>query len=97
MQFIMIESRTGYIGISILIIIRLFFFRDGVMLVPGCVLIVFAFTLVRFNEFWAEYLLPWGLMAYFATDFKTPGDSSVAVALLGWVILLTLGALIFFF
>ena len=93
----MINSRTSFIGIAILIIIRLFFFRDGVTLVPGCVLILFAFTLVWFSEFWAEYLLPWGLMAYFATDFKTPGDSSAAVAVLGWAILLALGALILFF
>ena len=93
----MINSRTVFIGVSILIVIRLFFFRDGALLAPGAVLIVFAFTLVWFNEFWSEYLLPWGLMAYFATDFKTPGDSSAAVAMLGWAVLLFLGMLIFFF
>lgn len=92
----MIDSRTTFIGISILIIIRLFFFRDGELVIAGSVLILFAGSMVWFNEFLAEYVLGVGFMELFASDFNNPERSSAAIAFLGWVMLLLLGGLVFF-
>jgi len=90
------ESRTVFAGIALLIILRLVFFREGEMLFAGSVLILLAGTMVWFSDFWSDYLLTWGFMAYFASDFKAPQNSSAAVAMLGWVILLFLGVSVFF-
>ena len=92
----MINSRAAFIAISSLIIIRLFFVRDGDLVIAGSVLILFAGSMVWFNEFLAEYVLGVGFMELFATDFNNPERSSAAIAFLGWVMLLLLAGFVFF-
>lgn len=89
-------SRAVFIGISLLIIIRLAFVRDGELVVAGFILTALAGMLVWFSDFLAEYVLGFGFMQFFATDFKHPERSSAAIAFLGWVMLVLFGVLVLF-
>src|SRR5690606_3428815 len=58
---------------------------DAALLSLGLVL---PFSMIVYSRFWCEWLLPFGLMEYFARDRSSPERSEPAIKLIGWVILL---------
>lgn len=92
----MSASRVVFVGISISLIAWLLLFRELEKAIAGSVLILLAATMVWYNSFWARYILRWGFLESFASDFKSAGRSSAAIAFLGWVVLLLTGLLLIF-
>lgn len=89
-------SGIVFVVISIVMVARLYVLAGVEAAAGGLALAAVAATMVRFNEFWAEYILPFGFWASMASDSRNPGRSSAAVALLGWVLLILLAAASFF-
>jgi hypothetical protein len=89
-------SRLVFAAIALAVVAR-FYATLGIEGAAGGLLAVaLVGTMVWFNEFWAEYLLPFGFWASKASDFKTPQRSAAAVALIGWVLLLLIAWAAFF-
>ena len=88
-------SRLVFFMISITIISGAYLQHGIEMAIAVAISILFSASMVWFNTFWANYLLPWGFMEYFSSDFKSPGNSAPAIVFLGWVILLILGLVVF--
>ncbi len=92
----MISYRAVFIGISILVVSRLFIVKDAETAAVGFCAIALAGSLIGFSGFWAEYILQFGFLESFASDSKKPGQSTAAVGFLGWVIFLLIGYAAFF-
>ena len=89
------KSRIVFAGISIAILARLIFVQGMEAAAAGVGLILLAGSMVWFSDFWARHILTYGLMPFFATDFKKAERSGAAVEFLGWVILILFGFLVF--
>jgi hypothetical protein len=89
-------SRVVFTGIALAVVARLYALLGIEGAAIGVVIVTLVGTMVWFNDFWAEYLLPFGFWASKASDFKTPQRSAAAVALIGWVLLLLVAWAAFF-
>jgi hypothetical protein len=90
-------KRLIFIAIALAVVARLYALLGIEGVASGLVIVTLLGTMVWFNEFWAEYLLPFGFWASKASDFKTPQRSAAAVALLGWVLLVLVACAVYFF
>ena len=89
-------KRLIFIAIALAVVARLYAVLGIEGVASGLVIVTLLGTMVWFNEFWAEYLLPFGFWASKASDFKTPQRSAAAVALLGWVLLMLVACAVYF-
>jgi len=89
-------SRVVFIGISIFLVAWFLLFREFEKAIAGSFVILVAASMVWCNNFWTSYILRWGFLESFASDFKSAGRSSAAITFLGWVVLLLTGLLLIF-
>ncbi len=89
-------SRLIFIGIAVLIVVRLYLVRDIDAALVGLVAVILIGTMVWFSDFWSRYILPFGFWESKASDFKTPERSRGAIVFIGWVFLALLGYTTFF-
>ncbi len=89
-------DRIIFVAISILIIARAFFIKDTEAAAVVSMGVFIAGTMVWLTDFWTTYMLKWGFIESLARDSRKPGNSSLAVIFLGWVMLLLIGGGVFF-
>jgi hypothetical protein len=81
-------SRLVLIGLAALVVGKLFAIQGLEAAFAGLLGVALCASMIELNDFWAEYLLPFGFWASKARDFEHAGRSAGAVALVGWILLL---------
>jgi hypothetical protein len=89
-------NRLIFAGIALAVVARLYSVLGIEGAASGLAIVTLVGTMVWFNHFWAEYILPFGFWESKASDFKTPHRSAGAIALLGWVLLLLIAWAVYF-
>ncbi len=87
-------SRIVFIGLSIAMMAGVVLFGDMEKAIAVAVVILLAASMLWFNSIWANYILRFGFLESLASDFKSAEQSSAAIALLGWLVLLLTGLLL---
>lgn len=89
-------NRLIFTGIALAVVARFYAVLGIEGATSSLAIVTLIGTMVWFNDFWAEYILPFGFWASKASDFKTPRRSAAAIALLGWVLLLLMAWAVYF-
>ena len=89
-------ARLIYLLICLVIGLRLLQIDNEEQRYAALIVMGIGLAMVWFAEFWAKYFLAFGLMEYFAKDFKHPERSAGAIVFLGWLLLGAIGYFVFF-
>ena len=82
-----VMSRTIFITLAALVVVRVFLVKGSESAFGVALGVAVLGTMVRFSDFWAQYLLAFGFWESKATDFRAAENSVPVVALIGWILL----------
>lgn len=83
--------------LAVLIIVRAAMMQSLEDAIIGAVGVIFIGTMIWFKNVWAEYILPFGFWESKAKDYKNAAGSAPAIAFIGWVLLVLMFVVVYFF